>query len=97
MPKINEDPKKKTFPNCFTYFFQLAENNELTSFFKLPVTIVHPIKISGVIDDIRRNATLGIDAPYIVQGKKVIEKTSLSLNVDGGNNIMTVSVIFRGK
>lgn len=93
LPKINEDPKKKTFPNSFTYFFQLAENNELTSFFKLPVTIVHPIKISGVIDDIRRNATLGIDAPYIVQGKKVIEKTSLSLNVDGGNNIMSMNAV----
>lgn len=93
LPKINEDSKKKAFPNSFNYFFQLAENNELTSFFKLPVTIVHPIKISGVIDEENQNATLGIDAPYIVQGKKIIEKTSLSVNVDGGSNMMSMNAV----
>lgn len=79
--------------NQFVYSFKFAENNELTSFFNLPVRIVHPITLSGEINEPKRTLSAGIDAPYIMQGNKIIERTSLSLNIDGESNSMDMNVI----
>ena len=79
--------------NDFKYYFKLAENNEVTSFFNLPIRIVHPIEISGIVDEQDRSMSLGIDAPYIMQGKKVLENNSLSLNVDGANQMLSMNLV----
>ncbi len=81
--------------NDFSYYLKIAENNELTSFFNLPVTIVHPIVISGEMDDGDDSFRIGVDAPFILQGNKVIEKTSLSLNVDGRSRMMSMNAVTR--
>ena len=97
MPSIfATEMETKTNPlyeNDFTYSFKIAENNELTDFFNLPVKIVHPIDITGEVDEPEQTLTAGIDAPYIMQGNKVIEKTSLSLNIDGESKAMTMNAI----
>ena len=79
--------------NKFNYSLQIAANEEIPAFFKLPIKLVHPIKISGLVDDINKKATLGIDAPYIVQGKNVIEGTSLSVNFDGDNDMANINAV----
>lgn len=79
--------------NDFVYHFQIAENEKLLKFFNAPLTIAHPIKISGRVDDIDGRATIGIDAPYLVQGKKMIEKTSLSIDFDGDNDMMSINAV----
>lgn len=77
--------------NDFSYFFRLAENNELTSFFNLPVTVVHPITVSGRLDAGAKELSLGVEAPYIMQKQKIIEKTSLAFNVDGQSRLLTLN------
>ena len=61
--------RKSDVENKFNYHFTFAENNELTEFFKLPITIVHPIELTGRVDTPNKNLTLGLNAPYIIQKK----------------------------
>ena len=63
------------------------------SFFNLPVRIVHPITFSGEVDEQDRMLNAGFDAPYIMQGNKVLEKTSLSLNIDGESRSMSLNAV----
>ena len=89
----DEDMENAESQNDFAYSFKFAENNELTSFFNLPVRIVHPITFSGEVDEQDRMLTVGFDAPYIMQGNKVMEKTSLSLNIDGESRSMSLNAV----
>ena len=98
MPSLLPDQDDKwaeeeTGGNDFVYYFKLAENNELTSFFNIPVKIVHPIEMSGKFSEADRSLSFGLDAPYIMQGKKVIENTSVSVNVDGHSRLLTANAI----
>ena len=87
------DKAKSNSLNDFVFFLQIAENEELLKFFNAPLKIAHPIKISGRVDDLDGRATIGIDAPYLVQGKKLIEKTSLSIDFDGDNDMMSINAV----
>lgn len=84
--------KNGDFPqNAFSYFFRLAESDKLTSFFNLPITIVHPVSITGRIDAPARKLSFGLEAPYIMQKQKIIEKTSIALNADGQSRLLTLN------
>lgn len=104
LPAIKEvpqqDPKqrskklstvKATRDNNFSYFFRIAENNDITEFFHLPVTIVHPITLSGSVNAATRNLRFGLDMPYLMQGDKVIEKTNIALQVDGAGQSVSLN------
>ena len=84
--------RKSDVENKFNYHFTFAENNELTEFFKLPITIVHPIELTGRVDTPNKNLTLGLNAPYIIQKKKVIEGTNLALSVDNRTKMTTLNL-----
>ncbi|MGM9857534.1 MAG: translocation/assembly module TamB domain-containing protein [Candidatus Limisoma sp.] len=71
-----------TATNNFTYSFTIEENDDLTEFFHLPITVVHPITIKGRVDAINNSLAFNLDAPYLLQKKNIIEKTGISLNVD---------------
>lgn len=79
--------------NNFEYNLKIADNNTLTDFFHFPVKILHPINISGILDEKGQKFRLGIDAPYIQQGNKIIEKTSLSVNVNGKSDECIINAI----
>lgn len=92
--KRDRRAKREELPsrqNDFSYFFRLAENDELTRFFNLPVSIVHPITISGKMSTPRKELTLGLEAPYFMQKNKIIEKTSLAFNIDGQSKLLTLN------
>ena len=81
----------KTAHNNFSYYFKLAENDELTEFFNLPFTIVHPITIAGEIDAPEKRMSFGLDAPYFMQGKRILEKTNIAMNADGHTESLSIN------
>lgn len=87
-PKENSETEAG---NDFDYYIRFAENDQLTSFFNLPATVVHPIVISGKVDAKSQRLTFGLEAPYIMQKKNIIEKTSIALNIDAQTKQCTLN------
>ena len=96
-PSLIKNTKKQSYQrksdveNKFTYNFILAENNEVTEFFRLPIAIVHPIRISGQMDTPNKNLSFGLEAPYLMQKNKVIENTSVAMSVDNQTKKLTLN------
>ncbi len=83
--------RKSDIENKFDYNFTIAECNELTEFFHLPIAIAHPIKLAGRMDTPNKNLSLGLEAPYLLQKNKVIENTSLAVSIDNQTKALTVN------
>lgn len=69
--------------NDFIYDFKISECEQLCDFFRLPVAVIYPIKIRGGMSQPGRELEFNLDAPYLRQGSKLIENTSVSAYVDG--------------
>lgn len=69
--------------NEFTYKIDLKTLDPLYPLVSLPVRVIDPICVAGSISSSNRSMSLTLDAPYLLQGKKVIEQTSLSAGVSG--------------
>ena len=89
--KKSAEPEPAQGENVFNFSFTASENNELTEFFRLPIRVVHPININGSVNEAQKKANLGVAARYIMQGNKVIERTSLSVNIDGISDLCTMT------
>lgn len=83
-PVENNDHKhnKNQRINNFNFNFKIAENNTLTEFFNLPFRVVFPITLSGSVNESENKINFDFIAPYIQQKNKIIENTSLHLNID---------------
>ena len=80
------------YTNDFHFDFTVKETERLAEFFRLPVSVIYPMKLTGAVDTPSESLALGLDAPYLRQGKKLIEKTALSLFVDGNSKEMSLDV-----
>lgn len=69
--------------NDFMFDFTVKETERLASFFNLPVSVIYPVTIKGGVCQASHDLELNISAPYLRQGSKLIENTSLSAYVDG--------------
>lgn len=69
--------------NNFDYRLRILPCENICSFFKLPVSIIHNVDISGRVSDCEGVASINVDAPYLLQGDKIIETTSLNIEVNG--------------
>lgn len=65
------------------YTLTIKDTAPIEPLVKLPVNVIHPIKISGGIDAAQRTLEFSLDAPYLQQGNKLIEQTSLTASVKG--------------
>lgn len=75
--QIQPDPS-----NYFTLNARIKETEVFADSLRLPASLMYPMQISGHVDGGALTASLDIDAPYIRQGNKIIEGTSLNLNCD---------------
>lgn len=58
----------------------LKEDNTLTEFFRLPVRIISPVKLSGSIDGRDHTLSTQLSTPYLQQGKdKLLKSTRLQV------------------
>lgn len=71
--------------NNFTFLFKIEETEPLRDIFKMPVTTVYPMTISGSVCGDEDLAELRVSVPYIRQGNKLIENTALNITLDGAN------------
>lgn len=69
--------------NDFLFDFTVKETERLAAFFNLPVSVIYPVTIKGGVCQATHDLELNLSAPYLRQGSKLIENTSLSAYVDG--------------
>lgn len=69
--------------NDFLFEFTVKETERLAEFFRLPVSVIYPVTIKGGVCQETHDLELNLSAPYLRQGTKLIENTSLSAYVDG--------------
>ena len=69
--------------NRFDYHLTLKTLDPLGEMVRLPVKIISPIEITGGMDTDRRSMSASVDAPYLQQGNKLIERTRVDASVNG--------------
>ncbi len=78
--------------NQFNFNITIKESEKLTQFAKLPIKIIHPIEINGLVDNVNQKTELYVDAKYIGQGRKLIENSSIAALIDGTNDNCNLSI-----
>jgi hypothetical protein len=73
-------------PNIFNFDFTVEPNDELEAFLKLPVRLIYKATVSGNINSRDNNFNLRVNVPYLQQGNKIIEGTSVFATLDSVNN-----------
>ena len=68
--------------NDFAIDIQIEPTEEISRFFNLPVAIVHPATITGRVDTPSARAYLEVDAPYLLQGNKIYDHTTIYACLD---------------
>lgn len=69
--------------NRFDYQLTLKTLDPLGDMVRLPVKVINPIDIAGEMNTERRSMSASLDAPYLQQGNKLIERTRIDASVDG--------------
>lgn len=90
LDKRNEETKrnlKYAKTNKFRYNFTVNQIEDIAQFFNLPISVIYPMTIEGSFDSERSYAHFDIDAPYLRQGRKVIENSSVTGILDGQKRI----------
>ncbi|MDE5594815.1 MAG: translocation/assembly module TamB, partial [Muribaculaceae bacterium] len=83
--------RSKLLTNNFTYHIDINECENLCKFFNLPISVIYPIELDGHISEINSSASLTLNAPYILQGDKIIENTTLNAEMNGSRNSASVN------
>ena len=68
--------------NSFDFEFTASELDGPAHFFSLPVTPVGSLTLTGHVNDPAGFAFVALDIPYISQGDKIIDDTSLFADID---------------
>ena len=80
------DSPGKLRDNDFAFDFTLEPCEDLVSLLKLPVNIVYPTSIKGFVNEHNKSFGVDISAPYLQQGNKIIESTSVTARKLPDNN-----------
>lgn len=73
--------------DMLSYEFTIKDTSPLEPLVSLPVKVIYPVKIDGGLDASRRKMNLRLDAPYLQQGNKLIENTTVSATVRGASEL----------
>ncbi len=76
--------------NRFNLHATLRETEDFADFFHLPVSVLYPVEITGRVDDTSSLVALSVDAPYLRQNKKIIERTRINAALDGRSDSLSV-------
>lgn len=78
--------------NDFVFDFTIHPDNQLTRFFKLPVTLIYPITVQGDMNTAERECNATISAPYLQQGNKLVENTIINAHLNQSLQLYTADV-----
>lgn len=83
MPSLSNMPTvQPRGKNDFAFNFRLLTTKPLEDFIKIPVQVRYPVTVEGAFSGPTQSASLDVDAPYLWQGNKEINATSMSLKID---------------
>jgi len=84
VPALLSSPSRnvKSKVNDFRFNFTLLPSENVSEFFGLPIHIVHDSELQGAFDSQKGRAYLSLDVPYLRNGDKLIEGTSLYASMD---------------
>jgi len=80
-----------TTDNNFVYDFTIDHADPLSQFFRLPVRLIYPVNISGEVCHTGNYASLTLDAPWLMQGDKIIDDTYFAALIDGSAHRVLIS------
>lgn len=84
--------------NNFNFKFNLDPTDEFASLVKLPFKILYKTTVSGQIDVPGNKIDVSFAAPYLLQGKNIIEGTSAHVMYDSESQLhITVNTLFPSK
>ena len=69
-------------PTKVNFDFVITPDDELNKTLKLPVSLIYRTTLKGSLDEQDNSFDLTLDAPYILQGNKIIEATRLNASLD---------------
>ncbi len=80
--------------NNFIYSFSIKETKPIEELVSLPVKVIYPVSFFGRVDESAHTLTANLDAPYLQQGDKLIESTSMQLRVapEPGDDLNTAEL-----
>ncbi len=78
--------------NNFVFNFEVEPNDEFMALFKLPVKLLYKATVNGVLNIPDNILSINVDAPYIQQGEKLIEGTSVSASYDEEANSVFANI-----
>lgn len=65
---------------------------QLGDVINLPISVIYPVKIYGMVDSRTGDMELNLDAPYLQQKGKLLENTALQLQIDGDEDAGRVNL-----
>ena len=87
---FNAYANRSSSANNINFDFTFEPDEELQQFIKLPVNIVHRSTINGFINEDSGNMALNVNVPYLLQGNKIIEGTTLTARIDSATHDATL-------
>lgn len=82
---VAEFPERQNNLNDLTYKVNVKTLEPLKPLTKIPVGLLQPIEISGDFSSTTRSFDFRMDAPYLSQGNKLIQNTSLMADLVGSD------------
>ena len=79
-------------PTQVNFDFVITPDDEFNSTLKLPVNLVYRTTLKGSLDEEENSFDLTLDAPYIVQGNKIIEGTRLNASLDSLSGMVVANI-----
>lgn len=73
----------RTGTNDFDFRLGIDNTEDYVDFLRLPVSVIYPVTVTGNVSHDNGTITVGLDAPYLRQGNKLIEATTLRASIGG--------------
>ena len=78
--------------NNFEFAFTIEPDEAFQDFFHLPVRALDKIKLNGAFSETNNKIIVDVDAPYLLQGKKIIENTGLHAEIHPSHKSLNLNV-----
>ena len=79
-------------PTQLNFDFVITPDDELNETLKLPVSLIYRTTLKGSLNEEDNSFDLTLDAPYILQGNKIIEGTRLNAALDSISGMVVLNM-----
>ncbi len=79
-------------PTQVNFDFVINPDDELNATLKLPVSLIYRTTLKGSLNEEDNSFNLALDAPYILQGNKIIEGTRLNAELDSLSGMVMLNM-----